>query len=51
VTNLTQQARRIAGRTMFLLDGRVVEIGPTERVFSETPERRETYDYVRGVFG
>ena len=51
VTNLTQQARRLAGRTMFLLDGEIVEIGSTEAVFSETPASRKTYEYVRGAFG
>jgi phosphate transport system ATP-binding protein len=51
VTNLVQQARRLANRTMFLMNGELVEIGPTERVFSESPESRVTYDYVRGEFG
>lgn len=51
VTNLTQQARRIAGQTMFLMNGNVVETGPTERLFSGSPERQETLDYVRGEFG
>ncbi|MFN7919697.1 MAG: ATP-binding cassette domain-containing protein [Bryobacteraceae bacterium] len=51
VTNLVQQAKRIAHETMFLLNGRVVEAGPTGRLFSESPESRQTYDYVRGVFG
>ena len=31
VTNLTQQARRLSDRTMFLWDGEIVELGPTER--------------------
>ena len=51
VTNLIQQARRIAGQTMFLLNGRVVECGPTGLLFSESPACRATYDYVRGEFG
>lgn len=51
VTNLIQQARRIASHTIFLHAGRVVETGSTERAFSETPESRETYEYVRGEFG
>ncbi|MEZ5356766.1 MAG: ATP-binding cassette domain-containing protein [Bryobacteraceae bacterium] len=51
VTNLTQQARRIAHRTMFLLNGHFIECGPTERIFSDSPERRETFEYVRGAFG
>jgi phosphate transport system ATP-binding protein len=51
VTNLTQQARRLADRTMFLWNGDLVEIGPNEVVFSDTPRDRRTYDYVNGVFG
>lgn len=51
VTNLTQQARRLSDRTMFLYNGNVVEVGPTDAVFSETPASRQTYEYVRGVFG
>ncbi len=51
VTNLVQQARRLADRTMFLWRGQVVEIGPTDEVFSENPKDRRTYDYVNGIFG
>lgn len=51
VTNLTQQARRLANRTMFLWNGEIIEIGPTDVVFSDTPKDRRTYDYVNGIFG
>lgn len=51
VTNLTQQARRLADRTLFLLNGDVVELSETRVVFSEQPQSRQTYDYVHGVFG
>ncbi len=51
VTNLTQQARRLADRTMFLWNGEVVELGPSEVVFGDTPRDRRTYEYVHGVFG
>ncbi|MBN2369669.1 MAG: phosphate ABC transporter ATP-binding protein [Vicinamibacteria bacterium] len=51
VTNLNQQARRLADRTMFLWGGRIVEIDTTEVVFSDNPANPQTYDYVRGVFG
>jgi phosphate transport system ATP-binding protein len=51
VTNLVQQARRLADRTAFLLNGDLVELGDTETVFSETPGDRRTYDYTHGVFG
>lgn len=51
VTNLTQQARRLADRTMFLWNGKVIEIDTTEVIFSESPRDRRTYDYVNGIFG
>jgi phosphate transport system ATP-binding protein len=50
VTNLTQQARRLADRTMFLLDGEIVEIDRTDVIFG-SPRSGRTRDYVRGVFG
>jgi len=51
VTNLVQQARRLADRTMFLWDGSIVELGETEVVFSDRPADQRTYDYVHGTFG
>jgi phosphate transport system ATP-binding protein len=51
VTNLTQQARRLADRTLFLLEGHVVEIGTTEHVFSDHPSDSRTKEYIAGVFG
>lgn len=51
VTNLTQQARRIANRTMFLWNGDIVELNRSEVIFSETPAKRQTYEYVNGIFG
>ena len=51
VTNLTQQARRLANRTMFLWNGEIVEIDTTEVMFSGQPKDPRTRDYVRGVFG
>ena len=51
VTNLVQQARRLAGRTMFLWNGEIIEIDRTEMVFSDNPKDRRTYDYVNGIFG
>ena len=51
VTNLVQQARRLADRTMFLWDGVIVELGNTSVVFSDHPADRRTYDYVHGTFG
>lgn len=51
VTNLTQQARRLSDRTMFLLDGEIVEIDRTDVIFSRSPKSERTRDYVSGVFG
>ena len=50
VTNLVQQARRLASTTAFLLNSELVEVGPTDRLFSAATDQR-TSDYVRGVFG
>jgi phosphate transport system ATP-binding protein len=51
VTNLVQQARRLADNTLFLWRGEVVELSPTDVVFSDKPRDRRTYDYVNGIFG
>jgi phosphate transport system ATP-binding protein len=51
VTNLVQQARRLAGRTMFMMDGEIVEEGKTDKIFSDKPKSQKTYDYVNGIFG
>lgn len=51
VTNLVQQARRLASRTLFLCDGEVVELDDNDVVFSENPGQQKTYDYVHGIFG
>jgi phosphate transport system ATP-binding protein len=51
VTNLVQQARRLADRTMFLWNGDIVEMDSSEVIFSERPNNPKTYDYVHGIFG
>ena len=51
VTNLVQQARRLADRTAFILDGELIEIDSNEVIFSESPANKLTYDYVNGNFG
>jgi phosphate transport system ATP-binding protein len=51
VTNLTQQARRLANRTMFLWNGEIVEIDSNEVIFSDNTRSRKTYEYVQGIFG
>ncbi len=51
VTNLVQQARRLADRAMFLWNGDIVELDRNEVIFSEQPASRKTYEYVHGIFG
>jgi phosphate transport system ATP-binding protein len=50
VTNNVKQAARVADRTAFFLNGRLVEVGPTARIFTAPGDER-TDDYVRGKFG
>lgn len=50
VTNLVQQARRLADRTAFFLSGECVEIAETEELFANAQDSR-TNDYLRGRFG
>jgi len=50
VTHNLQQAARISDRTSFFLSGRVVETGPTQKLFT-TPACQETEDYITGRFG
>lgn len=51
VTNLVQQARRLADRTAFFLTGEVVEIADTESLFTGDVRDQRTRDYVEGRFG
>ena len=51
VTNLVQQARRLADRTAFFLDGKLIEVGETEALFSGEVKDRRTLDYLEGRFG
>ncbi len=50
VTNLVQQARRLADRTAFLSASQLIEVGETEKLFSN-PENELTGRYVQGDFG
>ena len=51
VTNLVQQARRLADRTAFFLTGELVEVGETESFFTGETRDERTRDYVEGRFG
>jgi phosphate transport system ATP-binding protein len=50
VTHNMQQAARVSKWTMFMLNGEVVEMGPTDRMFT-APSDQRTEDYVTGRFG
>ena len=51
VTNLVQQARRLADRTAFFLESELVETAETEELFSGVVKDQRTRDYVEGRFG
>jgi phosphate transport system ATP-binding protein len=50
VTHNMQQAARVSDLTAYFYLGRLIEFGPTERLFTN-PERQETEDYITGRFG
>ena len=50
VTHNMQQAARVADETAFMLNGELVELGPTERIFT-SPQDPRTEEYVTGKFG
>jgi phosphate transport system ATP-binding protein len=50
VTHNLQQAARVSNITAFMYLGDMVEIGPTEDIFT-APKNRRTDDYVTGRFG
>jgi phosphate transport system ATP-binding protein len=50
VTHNMQQAARVADRTAFMLSGELVEVGPTQQIFTN-PNDSRTEEYVTGKFG
>ena len=50
VTHNMQQAARVADRTAFMLGGELVEVGPTQQIFTN-PNDSRTEEYVTGKFG
>ncbi|ACG75322.1 phosphate ABC transporter, ATPase subunit [Anaeromyxobacter sp. K] len=50
VTHNMQQAARVSDQTAFFYMGDLVEVGPTEQIFTNPREQR-TEDYVTGKFG
>lgn len=50
VTNNTKQAARVGDRSAFFLMGKLIEHGPTGKLFT-SPDDRRTEDYITGRFG
>jgi phosphate transport system ATP-binding protein len=50
VTHNMQQAARVSDHTAFMYLGEVIEVGPTEKIFTN-PSHKLTEDYVTGRFG
>ena len=50
VTHNMQQAARVADTTAFMLDGELIEHGPTTQIFTK-PDDERTERYVTGKFG
>ncbi len=50
VTHNMQQAARVSDQTAFFYLGELVEVGPTEQMFTN-PREQKTEDYVTGKFG
>jgi phosphate transport system ATP-binding protein len=50
VTHNMQQAARVSQRTAYFHLGDLVEVGPTDRVFTN-PQQKLTEDYITGRFG
>ena len=49
VTHNMQQAARVADRTALMCEGRLVEVGTTEQVFTK-PRQKQTEDFITGRF-
>jgi phosphate transport system ATP-binding protein len=50
VTNNVKQAVRVGDKTAFFLNGELVELDNTEKIFT-APRDKRTDDYIRGKFG
>jgi len=50
VTHAMQQASRVSQRTAYFHLGDLIEVGPTERIFTN-PRHKLTEDYITGRFG
>ena len=50
VTHNMQQAARVSDKTAFLYEGKLIEYGDTEKIFTK-PDNSRTEDYITGRFG
>jgi phosphate transport system ATP-binding protein len=50
VTHNMQQAARVSDQTAFFFQGRVIEVGPTDQLYTR-PREKQTEDYITGRFG
>lgn len=50
VTHNLSQAKRISDYTAFILNGRLVEYGPTKSLF-DSPNDKRTMEYIQGIYG
>jgi phosphate transport system ATP-binding protein len=50
VTHNMQQAARVSDTTAFFLLGKLIEVNPTEKIFTN-PDQKVTEDYITGRFG
>ena len=50
VTHNMQQAARISDKTAFFMLGKLIEVNPTDKMFTN-PEEKLTEDYITGRFG
>ena len=50
VTNNVKQAARVGDRTAFFLNGELIELDKTDKIFT-APSDKRTDDYIRGKFG
>ena len=50
VTHNMQQAARVSDLTAFFYQGRLIESGPTNQMFTR-PKIKQTEDYITGRFG
>ena len=50
VTHNMQQAARVSDQTAFFFQGRVIEVGSTDQLYTR-PREKQTEDYITGRFG